>query len=226
MRYPTPLVALLVVASCGTNGVSTSESSVVNTVGETVQPPNSEQATSESSGTAPESEFTAESSSETSPPTPPSTVESATTLPGDADLYPSPLMVYPRACWTYPTQDECDANAPVEESFMAAEVEGEIAIRDGCVYLAYAGGDHPVIFPYGTAWDETQQTVVLNSGELVRNGDWIYGGGGGGPLGPDADEEFGPELAAGLRRCLSNPDVADTLWEFGWGGGVNKIEPP
>ena len=111
---------------------------------------------------------------------------------------------------------------------MAAEVEGQITIRDGCVYLTAPGGDHPVIFPYGTGWDEAQQAVVLSSGEVVRDGDWIYNGGGGGvTLRPDADEWYGFELAAGLRRCLANADVADYITELGWGGGtVSKIEPP
>jgi hypothetical protein len=212
-------VVLLTIAACGVE-----DSPAGNTRTSYITSPPDISATT----TAPEFEFTAESSSETSPFTSPSTLESATTLPGDADLSASPLMVYPRSCWTYPTKDECDANAPVEESLMAAEVEGEITIRDGCVYLTYAGSDHPVIFGYGTAWDEAQQAVVLNNGELVRNGDRIYNGGGGGvTLRPDADEWYGPELAAGLRRCLSNPDVADTIAELGWGGGtVSKIEPP
>lgn len=162
-----------------------------------------------------------------SPESGPATTTTSAPTPVSTTGTESPLLTYPRSCWSRPTQAECAAMAPDEgETFMAAEVEGQLSIRDRCVYLTYAGGDHPVIFPHGTAWDDADQAVVLNGGQRLHEGDWLLGGGGGVHLRPDADEWYGPELAAGLRRCLANPRVTDTIAELGWSGGVDKIEPP
>jgi hypothetical protein len=161
-------------------------------------------------------------SAATQPPTG-RTVSTASTLPGDAERYPSPLMVYPRSCRTYATQDECAEIEPGEETFAAAEIRGEISMHDGCVFLLRDDNESVAIFPYGTQWDEAGRSIVLNSGEVLVDGDSIYGGGQGGPPGTALEEQFGPELAAGLRRCLAVLGAAPTIAEFGWSGTVERI---
>lgn len=170
---------------------------------------------------APGSVASAASSVATQPPSA-NTIAVVSTLPGDADLYPQPLLVYPRSCRTYQTQGECDANEPVEETFSAAEVTGEISIHDDCVFLRRNDVEVVVIFPYGTQWDDARKAVILNSGEAVVDGDSIYGGGGGGSPGPLLEEHFGRELAAGIRRCLAVPGVEQSITELGWRGTVEK----
>ena len=61
-----------------------------------------------------------------------------------------------------------------------AEVKGVLEIADGCIYLVWAETAQriPVVWPASTAWDPEAASVVLPNGDVVGDGDRVYGGGG------------------------------------------------
>ena len=60
-----------------------------------------------------------------------------------------------------------------------AEVGGTLATGDGCVMLDQDGNRLPVVWPSGTSVEGTDPLVVeLPSGEQLREGDQVRGGGG------------------------------------------------
>jgi len=62
---------------------------------------------------------------------------------------------------------------------MDAEVGGVLEIGDGCVWLADPSGSRvPVVWPANTFGRTDPAEIVLPSGETVRSGDGISGGGG------------------------------------------------
>ncbi len=143
----------------------------------------------------------------------------------------NPVLVYPRSCYSRETEAECE-ELSAAESFMAAEFEAPMAIRNNCVYLIYPGDSedetfHAIVFPFGTAWSSEQQAVVLANGDFVHDGEWIYGGGGGSSLHDGTGELLGTPLTNQLRSCMSYRGVDhDRYWQAGWGGTVSKIPDP
>lgn len=60
-----------------------------------------------------------------------------------------------------------------------AEVAGTLMIEDGCVLLDQDGNRFPVVWPSGTSVEATDPlTIELPSGEQLREGDQVSGGGG------------------------------------------------
>lgn len=55
-------------------------------------------------------------------------------------------------------------------------------------------GEFPVVWPYGTTWDEDAQAVRLSDGRVVALGDRVSGGGGY-PYLSDLRSEFAKPLA-------------------------------
>ena len=61
----------------------------------------------------------------------------------------------------------------------AAEIVGTLTTGDGCVLLDQDSGRFPVVWPSGTTVEGTDPLVIeLPSGERVREGDRVRGGGG------------------------------------------------
>lgn len=60
-------------------------------------------------------------------------------------------------------------------------------------------GDHPVIWPHGTAWDQDRQAVLLPDGDVASLGDEVSGGGGYPYL-----TDLSPELAEQVADCPLN----------------------
>lgn len=48
----------------------------------------------------------------------------------------------------------------------AAEIEGVLSVRSGCLWV----GRYPAIWPRGTAWDGPSRTLRLPGGDEVRSG--------------------------------------------------------
>jgi hypothetical protein len=60
-----------------------------------------------------------------------------------------------------------------------AEVGGTLTTGDGCVMLDQDGNRFPVVWPRGTSVEATDPLVIeLPSGEQLREGDQVSGGGG------------------------------------------------
>ncbi|GAB3023086.1 hypothetical protein GCM10011376_39010 [Nocardioides flavus (ex Wang et al. 2016)] len=60
------------------------------------------------------------------------------------------------------------------ESLPAAEVEGRLTMRDGCLLL-----DSEIVFwEHGTRWDPESEAVVLDNDDTVGLGEDFVGGGG------------------------------------------------
>lgn len=60
-----------------------------------------------------------------------------------------------------------------------AEVGGTLTTGDGCVMLDQDGNRFPVVWPSGTSVEATDPLVIeLPSGEQLREGDQVNGGGG------------------------------------------------
>lgn len=61
---------------------------------------------------------------------------------------------------------------------MAAEIIGTLELDGDCLYTAFEGNRYPVLWPYGTTWDEDTSSVVLADGSVLALGDELSGGGG------------------------------------------------
>lgn len=72
----------------------------------------------------------------------------------------------------------------------AALIEGPLTMSGGCLLV----GEFPVVWPYGTTWDEDAQAVRLSDGRVVALGDRVSGGGGY-PYLSDLRSEFAKPLA-------------------------------
>jgi heat shock protein HslJ len=65
-----------------------------------------------------------------------------------------------------------------DQETMTAEVRGELELDGDCLYMVLEGVRYPVLWPFGTAWDELTQSVVLGSGRVIPLGGEVDGGGG------------------------------------------------
>lgn len=67
----------------------------------------------------------------------------------------------------------------VSSGGMDAAVVGTLTTADGCVLLDQDGNRSPVVWPSGTSVEATDPLVIeLPSGEQLREGDQVSGGGG------------------------------------------------
>ncbi len=139
----------------------------------------------------------------------------------------TPVLVLPRSCYSRDTESECQ-ELTVEETSEASYVEGPIVVDNDCVYVRYLNGTvGAVIFPFGTEWDDAEQAVVLANGDLLHEGEWFTGGGGGLKLHEQTAEALGDVLDARLRRCMSYPGIDPvSYFRQAWGGIVTKIPDP
>lgn len=65
-----------------------------------------------------------------------------------------------------------------ESDYMAAEIIGRLELDGDCLYVASAGNRYPVLWPYGTTWNDDSSSVVLPGGTTIALGDEVDGGGG------------------------------------------------
>ncbi|MCB0969203.1 MAG: META domain-containing protein, partial [Ilumatobacter sp.] len=65
-----------------------------------------------------------------------------------------------------------------EQDQMTAEIIGTLELDGDCLYTAFEGNRYPVLWPYGTTWDEDTSTVVLPDGTAFAIGGEVYGRGG------------------------------------------------
>lgn len=70
------------------------------------------------------------------------------------------------------------ARSDGEQDQMAAEIIGTLELDGDCLYTAFEGNRYPVLWPYGTTWDEDSSSVVLPDGTELTIGGEVYGGGG------------------------------------------------
>jgi heat shock protein HslJ len=61
---------------------------------------------------------------------------------------------------------------------MDAEIIGTLELDGDCLYTAFEGNRYPVLWPYGTTWDEDTSSVALADGTKLALGGEVYGGGG------------------------------------------------
>jgi hypothetical protein len=94
-----------------------------------------------------------------------------------------------------------------------AEVEGPLALRDGCLLL-----DGRIVFwPHGTRWDAARRAVVLQSAGPVAVGEDFDGGGGyydlrgdvSGPL--DVESWLGEDAGAAIRACSRSTGTTELV---------------
>jgi hypothetical protein len=86
------------------------------------------------------------------------------------------------------------------EDGMAAEVNGVVALRDGCILV----DDNPAVWPEDTSWDAENRSVRLPNGASVALGQQVYGGGG---YYDDMDvvrDLFGDDVADKAAPCLGD----------------------
>lgn len=115
------------------------------------------------------------------------------------------------------------------DAWFQAGVQGGLTYDDGCLLLAGL----PVIWPYGTTWDEDGERVVLADGRTVDIGDGLDGGGG--YLDQSQQSSFGYDERQAervVRRCFRwgatevialSPEVVRIRRGD---GGSNPLAPP
>lgn len=69
------------------------------------------------------------------------------------------------------------ARSDVDEA-MAAQILGTLELDGDCLYTAFEGNRYPVLWPYGTTWDDDASSVVLPDGTTIELGGEVDGGGG------------------------------------------------
>jgi hypothetical protein len=85
---------------------------------------------------------------------------------------------------------------PEWNAWPAAEVEGVLSLRDGCLFI----GDHAAIWPNGTTWNEPEQAVRYES-LSISVGDSVHGGGGFYAVGSDAGSAMGDATWESAQQC-------------------------
>lgn len=103
-------------------------------------------------------------------------------------------------------------------SVLAALVAGPIGVDTDrrCVWVEATSGDRfPLVFPVGTAFDETSGTVTLPDGQLLRDGDIVEMAGGGYHVSRLNDEEYRERIEAPSEACWGDiPDESREVWEI------------
>ncbi|MCP3880767.1 MAG: hypothetical protein GY701_20590, partial [Sulfitobacter sp.] len=86
-----------------------------------------------------------------------------------------------------------------------AEIKGILEIDGGCLYVALdeVGERYPVVWPSSTVWDADARQVVLASGQVVKDGDRVYGGGGYHYV-DDVQRVAGEAAVDVADRCVDN----------------------
>jgi len=86
-----------------------------------------------------------------------------------------------------------------------AEVGGLIQIEGGCLYVSLDDGGerYPIVWPASTTWDVNANEVVLPNGDVIGDGDLVYGGGGYRYV-PDLVAIAGEDAAKRAQECVDN----------------------
>ncbi len=94
-----------------------------------------------------------------------------------------------------------------------AGFENRLVLENSCLYLAYEQEGQPdvltlMIWPNGTTWNESEQTVVTSNGVSITVGDHFQGSGGL-MSDPDLLAQFvsDPDAVAEIDRCRTGDDV-------------------
>lgn len=95
--------------------------------------------------------------------------------------------------------------------FPEAGVSGDLTVEAGCILVS----DYLVIWPYGTTWDSSAETVTFTEGDVTSVGIGEHFSGGGGQL-PDRvyNAELDSEDADSMNRCLADTDALGTLFAY------------
>lgn len=68
--------------------------------------------------------------------------------------------------------------APGPRESQAAQIGGVLELDGDCLYVADEHGRFPVLWPWGTTWDDGVASVTLPDGQIYRLGAEFEGGGG------------------------------------------------
>lgn len=92
-----------------------------------------------------------------------------------------------------------------EQMQMAAEIIGTLELDGDFLYTALEGNRYPVLWPYGTTWDEVTSSVVLPDGTEFAIGGEVDGGGG--YLHPDTIGELTSDegVLERAEQCAQEP---------------------
>jgi hypothetical protein len=85
------------------------------------------------------------------------------------------------------------------EAIPDALISGTLQLVEECLLL----DDVVVVWPHGTTWDDSSDTVVASDFEFGL-GDIVTGGGGAMPdIGPDSSDRYGEDGVAAITSCMS-----------------------
>lgn len=104
-----------------------------------------------------------------------------------------------------PGDGDCD--------YEAAAAIGELSLVDGCVGLGAEEEFRPLLWPFGTTWDDEQQAVVTPSGQVIAIGEVVDTGGGS-------------RSADGLDQFTNSSGVAQQAGACSSTGDVFVIQSP
>lgn len=93
---------------------------------------------------------------------------------------------------------------PITLGGESSDIVGVVAIDGECLVLERDDGRrYPVVWPFGTEWDEAQQAVILPNTSRVRAGDSIEAAGAYTNL-TQLDGMTGPDGRTQIERCSGN----------------------
>lgn len=105
------------------------------------------------------------------------------------------------AGWSASTPPLFVNNVSNSDDGAAAEIEGSLSIRSGCLWV----GDYRAVWPRGTSWDGATRTLQLPNDDTVTIGTKVAGGGAYVQLDHVASE-FGDEMRNAISRCEGDED--------------------
>lgn len=109
-------------------------------------------------------------------------------------------------------QDTRPVITPAEpwEGSPLAEVEGHLALQEGCLLL-----DSEIVFwPHGTTWDDASRAVVFEDASPAQVGAQFAGGGGHYSGGTDFTSLLGQESGDAIDECKNKTDASGVVFAY------------
>lgn len=126
------------------------------------------------------------------------------------------LLVWLTACGEANDEETGSAKTPVItpaepwEGSPLAEVEGHLALQEGCLLL-----DSEIVFwPHGTTWDDASRAVVFEDASPAQVGAQFAGGGGHYSGGTDFTSLLGQESGDAIDECKTKTDASGVVFAY------------